>query len=319
MKLSVERIAALAAITALAGCGSAGDKGPAVGAVAAPVANSVSDSPIKLGDAFVIDGMTYTPVDVIDYDDVGYASWYGSEFAGRATANGESFSPAAFSAAHKTLPLPSYVEVTELAGGRTILVRVNDRGPMDNGRLIDLSEAAARALGIADAPAPVRVRRVNPPESERAQLRAGLPGADRLATPDSLLNVLRIKAAALPPRGSIPAVAVPSLKPVAPTPERVGVTPQPSEAAPDKAKPALARPTTVTAKPSADGYVVQVAAFSTEARARVAAEKVGGTVSATGNLWRVRLGPFPDEAAARNALTTVKANGYGDARVMRDR
>jgi rare lipoprotein A len=332
MKSKTDLAAVLAACAALAACGGSGgarevDRAASLPA-AATDASGISDTPVKLGDPFVIDGVTHTPVDVVDYDDVGYASWYGSEFAGRATANGESFNPAAFSAAHKTLPLPSYVEVTELTGGRTILVRVNDRGPMDNRRLIDLSEAAAKALGIADKPVPVRVRRVNPPGSERAQLRAGLPAAERLATPDSLLTVLRAKAAALPPQTSVPAVAVSAPKPVAPTPVRVEPAPAPAPAAapPPKPAPVAVKPAPA-AKPQAKpapttvtgSYVVQVAAFSTEARAKAAAAKVGGTVAPAGNLWRVRVGPFPDAAAAANALTAVKARGFGDARVVRDR
>src|SRR3546814_5946229 len=75
----------------------------------------------------IFGGVTYTPIDVADYDEVGYAGWYGDDLAGKPTANGEIFDPASISAAHKTLPLPSYVEVTALDTGRTILVRVNDR------------------------------------------------------------------------------------------------------------------------------------------------------------------------------------------------
>ena len=302
MKLFVRFAAPICAL-ALAACGSVdGSSGIAAQRATSGAAPTsiVSDSPVKIGDPFIIDGVTHTPRDVIDYDDVGYASWYGAEFAGRATANGEVFNPAHFSAAHKTLPLPSYVEVTSLENGRTILVRVNDRGPMDNRRLIDLSEAAARQLGIADQPAAVRVRRVNPPLSEREQLRAGLPVPERLATLASLLAVLRAKAAALPPATSVPAVAVAAPKPIAPT-----MVPDPANEPP---------------KPAATGnFMVQVAAFSTRERADAAAAKLGGTVSAAGNLWRVRMGPFADEAAAQNALANAKAQGFSDARVMRDR
>src|SRR3546814_18737689 len=86
------------------------------------------------------------------------------------------------SAAHKTLPLPSYVEVTALDTGRTVLVRVNDRGPMATDRLIDLSPAAADQLGLKDGVTGVRVRRVHPPRAERLQLRAGKAVPDTLAT-----------------------------------------------------------------------------------------------------------------------------------------
>lgn len=286
---------ALVACGSVDGASGTATQRPAIGA--APAA-AVSDSPVKIGDPFTINGVTYTPKDIVDYDGVGYASWYGAEFAGRATANGEAFNPAAFSAAHKTLPLPSYVEVTSLENGRTILVRVNDRGPMDNRRLIDLSEAAAQQLGISDKPTAVRVRRVNPPLSEREQLRAGLGVGERLATPASLLAVLRAKAAALPPATSVPAVAVSVPAPIAPT-----MAPDPSAGSP---------------APAATGnFLVQVAAFSTRERADAAATKLGATVSAVGNLWRVRMGPFADEAGAKNALANAKAQGFSDARVVR--
>src|SRR3546814_14815878 len=90
------------------------------------------------------------------------------------TANGEKFRPDGITAAHKTLPLPSYVEVTSLQTGRTILVRVNDRGPFARGRIIDLSKGAAEQLGIrAAGTAPVRVRVVDPHERDQKRLRDG--------------------------------------------------------------------------------------------------------------------------------------------------
>jgi rare lipoprotein A len=296
----------------------------------ATAAPGVSDGVPKLGQPFTIDGVTHTPADVVDYDDVGFASWYGAEFAGRPTANGESFNPAGFTAAHKTLPLPSYVEVTALDTGRTILVRVNDRGPMDNSRIIDLSQAAAQMLGIADRPAAVRVRRVSPPESERAQLRAGQAVPERLPTPDSLLAILRSKAAALTPPRSASAVAVPAPRPVPSTPAPVADSPPRGsdrfivEGAGSPAPPARAtRPAPAETRPAPAaanaGLIVQVAAFGVKARADAAARKVGGTVVQGGNIWRVRLGPFADEAAAQSALASAKAKGYPEARIMRDR
>lgn len=159
----------------LAGCASSGGSG---GGKYRPV----SDVPIKIGPPYTVRGVTYYPRDDRRYDAVGMASWYGSE-SGNRTANGERFRPAAISAAHKTLPLPSYVEVTALATGRTILLRINDRGPFHPGRIIDLSRGAAESLGILrDGQARVRVRRVDPPESDRAALRAGRSAAPRRAT-----------------------------------------------------------------------------------------------------------------------------------------
>jgi rare lipoprotein A len=98
------------------------------------------------------------------------------------------------SAAHHTLPVPSYAEVTDINTGRTILVRVERRGPMDSAHAIELSPGAAAQLGVsAGSNTPVRVRRVNPAEAERAMLRSGNPAPERMATPKPLLNVLQRK------------------------------------------------------------------------------------------------------------------------------
>ncbi|MGQ2936767.1 MAG: septal ring lytic transglycosylase RlpA family protein, partial [Sphingopyxis sp.] len=105
------------AMLMLAGCGSVDGKrqgGPTASPTPASSVAGVADVPVKVGDPYSVGGVTYTPADIPDYDDVGYASWYGEELAGQPTANGETFDPAGISAAHKTLPLPSYVEVTAL-------------------------------------------------------------------------------------------------------------------------------------------------------------------------------------------------------------
>src|SRR3546814_20674303 len=109
---------------------------------------AVRDYPVQIGRPYQIGGVTYTPADAPDYDEVGYAIWYGGAHKGKPTANGEHFRPEGISAAHKTLPLPSYVEVTSLETGRTILVRINDRCSFVRGRVIDLSIAAWEPLGV---------------------------------------------------------------------------------------------------------------------------------------------------------------------------
>lgn len=306
----------------LAGCGSFGgerDGGPTASPAPAQAANGVSDTPVKIGDPYTIGGTTYTPTDIADYDDVGYASWYGEELAGRPTANGETFDPAAISAAHKTLPLPSYVEVTALDTGRTILVRVNDRGPMVGDRLIDLSRGAAEQLGLADGVAAVRVRRTNPPAAERAQLRAGRAVPERIATPDSLLAILRTKLKAMPAPKAVaatPPVEAQPAPPIASAKAKPGDDRLAVEKANPAAKPA---PATKAATTAPGNYVVQVGAFSSESRAAAAAKSVGGNVSKAGKLWRVRIGPFASDAEARSALATAKTKGFRDAVVQRDR
>ena len=102
----------------------------------------------RIGRPYQVAGRVYVPEEDINYSAVGLASWYGDEFHGRYTANGEVFDMNAISAAHPTLPLPSYVRVTNLNNARSIIVRVNDRGPYVAERLIDVSVKTAEVLGF---------------------------------------------------------------------------------------------------------------------------------------------------------------------------
>lgn len=112
---------------------------------------------------YQVGGIWYTPRQQPGYDETGVASWYGQQFHNRSTADGETFDMDALSAAHKTLPLPSMVEVTNLDNGKKLVVRVNDRGPFVDGRIIDLSRGAAEKLGFADQGVTrVRVRYLGP-------------------------------------------------------------------------------------------------------------------------------------------------------------
>lgn len=147
----------------------------------------VSDASVRIGKPYQIRGVTYVPSDNPVYDQLGYASWYGEE-SGKMTANGERFRHGAIAAAHTTLPLPSYVEVTALDTGRTILVRINDRGPFVAGRIIDLSRGAAAQLGSEKkGVTAVRVRRVDPPEKDKARLRGGKEAVVRPSVPEETL------------------------------------------------------------------------------------------------------------------------------------
>jgi rare lipoprotein A len=105
----------------------------------------------KVGSPYTINGQTFTPREVTSYNRMGVASWYGELFHGRRTANGEIFDMEALTAAHPTLPIPSYVRVTNPRNGRSLILRVNDRGPYAHNREIDLSWASASLLGIANA------------------------------------------------------------------------------------------------------------------------------------------------------------------------
>ena len=331
MRYIIKLVGCTTALALLASCGG-GDRAlselPA--AAEAPI-KRVSDFPVRLGSPYQIGNVAYTPADAAAYDEVGYASWYGAELQGRNTANGEVFLPASITAAHKTLPMPSYVEVTSLETGRTILVRINDRGPFANDRLIDLSEGAAKQLGItAQGVAGVRVRKINPPEQERAMLRNGQAASSRIDTPESLLKVLRDKLVKMPRPAAITGVTKPvPMIPVAgmptqPKPEtmpdgrfiREGATVSKPVVKPT-AKP-VAKPAPVQA--AAAGYVVQIAAFSTRARADDLARKMDAIVatSADGRLFRVRFGPFASEVEGQRALVGAQKRGYPQARLFRE-
>ena len=113
---------------------------------------SWGDNPTyKVGNPYKINGKWYYPAINYEYDEVGYASWYGPGFHGKKTANGEIFNQNLISAAHRTLPLPSIVKVTNLENGKVLpFVRVNDRGPFARNRIIDLSKEAAKELGFVN-------------------------------------------------------------------------------------------------------------------------------------------------------------------------
>ncbi|MFP4536732.1 MAG: septal ring lytic transglycosylase RlpA family protein [Dichotomicrobium sp.] len=117
----------------------------------------------KVGTPYKAAGQTVVPREDPDYDRAGIASWYGTMFHGRQTANGEIYDMDALTAAHPTLPLPSYVKVTHLENGRSLVLRVNDRGPFARNRIIDLSRRAARLLRIRkNGTGPVRVTYLKP-------------------------------------------------------------------------------------------------------------------------------------------------------------
>jgi rare lipoprotein A len=139
---------------ALANCSGAGRIDPRYGVAASPrVVEPGQPVPkgggvYRVGKPYTVGGRVYVPEENINYSAVGLASWYGDDFHGRYTANGEIFDMTSISAAHPTLPLPSYVRVTNLANNRSIVVRVNDRGPYARDRLIDVSVKTAELLGF---------------------------------------------------------------------------------------------------------------------------------------------------------------------------
>ncbi len=147
----------------------------------------------RVGSPYMVAGRLYVPELDPHYRAEGLASWYGDDFHGRSTANGEIFDLNAISAAHPTMPLPSYARVTNLRNGRSLIVRVNDRGPYAANRILDVSKHAAQLLGFIDrGTTMVRVEYVGPAQLDgsddrllEATLRqdepAPVPGAVKLA------------------------------------------------------------------------------------------------------------------------------------------
>jgi rare lipoprotein A len=177
----------------------------------------------RVGSPYTVAGHIYVPQDNPHYRADGVASWYGSDFHGRSTANGEIFDAEAITAAHPTLPLPSYVRVTNLSNGRSLIVRVNDRGPYAANRIIDVSKRAAYLLGFTvSGTAWVRVEYVEAAPMQgsddrmlEATLRqdepAPAPGTTKLAAlrivPAAMTAVPRTRLASVATTAPLPASA----------------------------------------------------------------------------------------------------------------
>ncbi|MEZ5860768.1 MAG: septal ring lytic transglycosylase RlpA family protein [Geminicoccaceae bacterium] len=241
----------------------------------------------KLGQPYRINGIWYFPEFDPAYDETGIASWYGDDFHGLPTANGEVFDMRQPSAAHPTLPLPSVVEVTNLDNGRKARLRVNDRGPFHDNRLIDLSRAAARELGFeGKGLARVRVRFVSLLPAH------GVPPVAGTTTRPATVVASAVPAAA-PVIRSTPARA-PTRSPVRPPARASGC--------------------------GADDHFVQVAAFSEPANAAALERQLHGLgpvdVQTAPPVSRVRLGPYASRSDAFGMLARVHGMGYRDALVV---
>ena len=269
----------------------------------------------KVGNPYQTDGIWYYPREQPDYDETGIASWYGAQFHGKRTSNGEIFDSNALTAAHRTLPMPVNVRVTNLENGRSLVVRVNDRGPFARGRIIDVSKHAAELLGFyGTGTAKVRVTYVS-----RAPLPNGTIPSD---TPTAI-------AAALPaaPTGQVEMAAL------TPVPGVIVVPAPPPAASPAQLPPAspeiVVQPTgqvTQVPVPAVTHIYVQAGAFSIRSNA----ERLKDRLASAGNLfissidrkgqrlYRVRIGPFDDVSAADAALSRVLGLGSNDAKIIVD-
>jgi rare lipoprotein A len=244
---------------------------------------------------YSVNGRSYTPVTGDKaIAEKGLASWYGKKFHGRKTASGEVYNMYAMTAAHKTMPIPSYARVRNPANGREIVVRVNDRGPFHSDRIIDLSYTAALKLGVLGGVAPVEVERIT-----HEQIRAGKWRRDD--TPAEVLApAIEVKAGADDPPAAPPVVVV------AP-----GPVPLPATAAPmaDSAAPARAY------TQAAQGFWVQLGAFKQREGAeqfqRQVSDELGWlspllAVFSEPQLFKLQAGPYPTRAEAQETAAKVR-------------
>jgi rare lipoprotein A len=202
-----------------------------------------------VGHAYKVAGHTYVPQENDSYSAVGMASWYGDAFHGRRTANGEVYDKDSISAAHPTMPLPSYARVTNLSNGHSIIVRVNDRGPFHGGRVMDVSSRVADALDFKGAgTAKVKVDYVGPAPlegSDDRQLMASLRTDGGPATMDGLPNgrpVMVASTAAPVERVASAPPPEPKPAPPPPAPEMVAIAPAPMRPTPVDLPTPPARP-----------------------------------------------------------------------------
>src|SRR5579864_7107504 len=295
---------------------------------------------------YQVNGVWYYPKVDYGYDERGTASWYGPGFDHRATADGEIYDMNQLSAAHKTLPLPSVVAVTNLQNGRELRLRVNDRGPFVGDRLIDVSRRAAQLLGfegMGTAPVRVRVLKEESVQVAQAAMLGEFGGVGIAAAPPARGTEIAAAPPASPPRRIEVAAAAPPPRPVeeiaAPVPilppaavppparptERTAARQQwPSLIASAEAAPLHATPASVTAARERSRIFVQAGAFAVpenaqRVRARIAvfgsAEIVPAKVNGAA-LYRVRVGPVASEAEARRLLGKVVDRGFAGARLV---
>lgn len=231
------------------------------------------------------------------YDEIGYA--------GIRPVSGGGAMDQAVVAVHRSLPANSYVEVTALDTGKTVLVLVTGTDPGAD-HPIDLSAGAAQRLGVTGDRVGVRIRSVNPPAMDKNALQSGRPAGDRADAPQVLLTALRKRLPSQPSYASA-APRTPSYSPPA------GYTPP----RPTTSRPAPVRTAPPAPRPAANGkYLVQVAALSNASRAQALAQSLGGFVKPGGGLYRVQLGPFATAGEAEAARRRAAGAGYGDARVQ---
>ena len=296
------RGALLLPLLALAGCWSANAPTPA------------GDPRYLVGEPYQLRNLWFYPREDFGLSETGLAAVLVDSRVGRRTANGEVHDPSGLMAAHRTLQLPAVVSVTNLENGRSLLVRVNDRGPSDPGRVVELSRRAADLLGIA-ASRPAQVRITVDGEASRA-LAAGLPAPEGSRPRVETAPTASVERETLAPiAGARQAERVREARgPIVPV----------AAAGPARGAAALVLPERVTQGPAMPGRLfVQGSSFSTRAAAQRQAARLGtARIEATGPArqpeWRVRLGPFSNPSEADRALDGALRAGVSEARIVVD-
>lgn len=266
-------------------------------AAAAPSAQGT----YKVGDPYEIAGVWYYPKEDPDYRQTGIASWYGKPFHGQPTANGEIYDMNGLTAAHKTLPMPTYARVTNLDNARVITVRINDRGPFVHGRIIDLSRRAAQLLGFEEqGTARVRVEATPAPDEVEIAEKPVTPDRDRFAV--KAAPVAAVQTAHLPPPTGVAEAPPPPEVPAPPTGGAEAAEPQPTE------------------------LYVQAGAFSFPENAERLRKRLSGLAEASvtptriegRELFQVRIGPIANLEQADETLGRLIDNGHIDAVIIVD-
>jgi len=290
---------------------------------------------MKIGKPYEVMGQTYTPAYEPTYDKTGLASWYGPGFNGKRTASGEFFDQNQLTAAHPTLPMPSIVRVTNLENGKSVLVRINDRGPFKSGRIIDLSKKAAQTIGF-NGLAQVRVQyleketnaylgKVEVVEEEDDK---GLPPArDEGKAPT--VSSAPTMAVTVGSSDLAPPIGIRSSEPIEKPVEVTdsimpsGLPPVASMNAPKPQDKPAAKPAAKTSTKAAikGKYYIQAGTFSSKDNATKLSKKLSGAtvekIQRGGKtLWRVRTGPYASRAQADTSLTKIRSLGATDARVV---
>lgn len=292
----------------------------AVGGDNPPPPSASASTNYKVGKPYQVAGVWYYPQEDFSYDETGIASWYGPNFHAKLTANGEIFDQNTVTAAHKTLQMPSIARVTNLENGRSIIVRINDRGPFVTGRIIDLSRRSAQLLGMeGKGTAKVRVQVL----AEESRILAGK------LKPDTAGNEPKVASAA--PRGSV------SAETLAPPPGvkngdngqvviASSASPQARGKTPEAVEREIANQEVLSVPVHQTAIYVQagsygrhdnanrmVARLSSVGKAKLQQVHVQGKT-----LFRVRLGPVASVEEADRILDSVIATGVQDARVVVD-